>query len=435
MHDSAVGSLDGELVKQCLDEYMRGFQERNKNFHVFNAVMHLDEATPHLHIDYVPVAHGYKKSLDTQNGHAKALEQMGFGTGKEAINNWRLAEREILKNICNSKGIEIAEPVSTDRNSLTVEEYKAIADMAVEHGREQIETERIQHEQELERIKESAEQEKKEVEGLRSEKAELTASQKELKEETKAVADKLARAKTINKFRGAKGVEQKQYGAVGQKGVFIPDVTLQDVEYVAEAAQRREIGVSNAEKRAATAEQEVKDTLELAERRVAAAYEDTRTKIAAAQSEVATHKATAVKAADQWAEVLDILIQRGYNIGGKQPTFEDIPGALKWYAEKRAEYKAIADTVPQLKSQIEQSKSAVKRAENAESALRKTENALIKAVDTFTFTPQGDKIMVGSDFTAFVKAIKTEKPEHRVLERVMERDRELQRMLNKGLVR
>ena len=55
---------------------MQSFQERNPNFYVFNAVLHLDEATPHLHIDYIPVGH-YKMGVDTQNGIAQALKEMG----------------------------------------------------------------------------------------------------------------------------------------------------------------------------------------------------------------------------------------------------------------------------------------------------------------------------------------------------------------------
>ena len=55
---------------------MQGFSERNPNFFVFNAVLHVDEATPHLHIDYIPIGH-YKRGVDTQNGLAQALKEMG----------------------------------------------------------------------------------------------------------------------------------------------------------------------------------------------------------------------------------------------------------------------------------------------------------------------------------------------------------------------
>lgn len=73
---------------ECLQEYMAGFRERNPQFHVFNAVIHQDEATPHLHYDMIPYADGMKKGMTRQQGINKALEQMGYGTGKQAIANF-----------------------------------------------------------------------------------------------------------------------------------------------------------------------------------------------------------------------------------------------------------------------------------------------------------------------------------------------------------
>ena len=101
---------------------MEGFSERNPNFYVFNAVMHLDEATPHLHIDYIPVGH-FDRGLDTRNAMAKALEEMGHGKGANAINRWRLTEWEVLHQICKAHGVEIAEPKKSRGYSYTVEEY------------------------------------------------------------------------------------------------------------------------------------------------------------------------------------------------------------------------------------------------------------------------------------------------------------------------
>ena len=68
--DTGVGTPDVEIAKECLREYMEGFQQRNPNFHVFNAVMHLDEATPHLHIDYISVGH-FERGLDTRKRNGK----------------------------------------------------------------------------------------------------------------------------------------------------------------------------------------------------------------------------------------------------------------------------------------------------------------------------------------------------------------------------
>lgn len=120
--DSGIGTSDAEITKECLREYMEGFQGRNPNFYVFNAVMHLDESTPHLHIDYIPVGH-FKNGLEVRNAKNKALEEMNFGKDAKANNRWRLAEWDILKNICNAHGIEISEPKKSRGYSYTVEEY------------------------------------------------------------------------------------------------------------------------------------------------------------------------------------------------------------------------------------------------------------------------------------------------------------------------
>ena len=120
--DSGYGTEDFQLVADCLKEYMEGFQERNPNFYVFNAVLHMDEATPHLHIDYIPVGH-YKRGQDTQNGIAQALKEMGYGGGKMAIARWRAAEVEVLNAICLEHGIKPLAPEKA-RGTLEVEEYK-----------------------------------------------------------------------------------------------------------------------------------------------------------------------------------------------------------------------------------------------------------------------------------------------------------------------
>lgn len=122
MEDSGYGTEDFQLVADCLKEYMEGFQDRNPNFYVFNAVLHMDEATPHLHIDYIPVGH-YKRGQDTQNGIAQALKEMGYGEGKQAIARWRAAEVEVLNAICLEHGIKPLAPEKA-RGTLEIPEYK-----------------------------------------------------------------------------------------------------------------------------------------------------------------------------------------------------------------------------------------------------------------------------------------------------------------------
>lgn len=132
--DTGVGTADGKLAVKCLTEYMEGFKERNPNMYVFNAVLHQDEATPHLHIDYIPIGH-YKRGIDTQNGLAQALKEQGY-TGKDAINKWRISERKILEDICKKHGIEISEPQKSRGYSFTVDEYKEYKETIVEQEKQ-----------------------------------------------------------------------------------------------------------------------------------------------------------------------------------------------------------------------------------------------------------------------------------------------------------
>ena len=129
MHDCKVGSPEGEKAKQILDEYMRGFQERNPNLYVFNAVMHLDEQTPHLHIDYIPIAHGYKQGLQARNSLDKALGEQGI-EGKSnkyenRTNKWQEIEKNRIAEIMHEYGMERAEEKGIKAPKLSVGAYKA----------------------------------------------------------------------------------------------------------------------------------------------------------------------------------------------------------------------------------------------------------------------------------------------------------------------
>ena len=101
---------------------MEDFQQRNPNLYVFNAVLHLDESTPHLHINYIPIGH-FTRGLEVRNAKNKALEEMGFGNDEKSNDRWRRSEWDILKNICNAHDIEISDPKKSRGYSYTVEKY------------------------------------------------------------------------------------------------------------------------------------------------------------------------------------------------------------------------------------------------------------------------------------------------------------------------
>lgn len=119
---------DAKAAIKVLERYATTFQERNPNLYLFNCVLHLDEATPHLHIDYIPVAHGYKKGMETRNSLTKALQEMGFAKAVSRKQNetvaWQERERAFLTELCREQGIEI-EVFGIQRENLSLPEYKA----------------------------------------------------------------------------------------------------------------------------------------------------------------------------------------------------------------------------------------------------------------------------------------------------------------------
>lgn len=134
MEDTGVLDSNGELseaakgAKEILDEYARSFQERNPNLYLFNAVLHMDEATPHLHLDYIPVAHGYKTKMHTRNSLTKALQEMGIepavSKNDTETMHWQQREREYLMEMCRERGLEV-EIIGEKRDNYTIPEYKA----------------------------------------------------------------------------------------------------------------------------------------------------------------------------------------------------------------------------------------------------------------------------------------------------------------------
>ena len=84
---SALGE-NAELAKTVLNEYYQGFQARNPNLYVFSAHLHMDEETPHLHIDFVPFITGSKRGLDTRVSLKQALAAQGFKGGTRSDTEW-----------------------------------------------------------------------------------------------------------------------------------------------------------------------------------------------------------------------------------------------------------------------------------------------------------------------------------------------------------
>ena len=126
MKDTAVGTEDGALAAEILEDFYRKFEAENPHIHIFNAVIHMDEATPHLHIDFIPVATESKRGLSTRNSLSKALEQQGFkseGKLNTCSKLWIDSEKKRLSECMAEHGIE-HEKKDIHRSNLSVEEYK-----------------------------------------------------------------------------------------------------------------------------------------------------------------------------------------------------------------------------------------------------------------------------------------------------------------------
>ena len=124
--DMSAEGEDGQLAAAVLDEYMRGFQERNPQLRVFSAHLHMDEATPHLHIDFVPFTTGSKRGLDTRVSLKQALAAQGFkgGTrGDTEWSQWVRSEKEQLAAVMERHGIEWEDKGTHDKH-LSVLDYK-----------------------------------------------------------------------------------------------------------------------------------------------------------------------------------------------------------------------------------------------------------------------------------------------------------------------
>lgn len=120
-------SVMGDECRKMLCEYMENFQKRNPNLYVFNAVLHMDEATPHLHIDFIPFYTQARKNGLTKGVSMKAaLLEQGLNSSSKKENNlvaFEEQERNAMEKILNKHGIQ-REIKNANYEHMTVDEYK-----------------------------------------------------------------------------------------------------------------------------------------------------------------------------------------------------------------------------------------------------------------------------------------------------------------------
>lgn len=103
--DTSVVDADGNLTEEAkvaieiLEQYAKTFQERNPNLYLFNCVMHLDEATPHLHIDYIPV------HMDIKQAWKPAIVL------QRHYSRWDLQRRSVKRKMKQLRGNKENDPI------------------------------------------------------------------------------------------------------------------------------------------------------------------------------------------------------------------------------------------------------------------------------------------------------------------------------------
>ena len=186
---------NGRLAAKVLDKYMRDFQRRNPTLRVFSAYLHMDEATPHLHIDFVPYTTGSRRGIDTRVSLKQALSALGFkgGTRRETeLNQWVAYEKEQLAAVMLEHGIEW-EKKGTHEKHLSVldfekkERAKEVAELeqSISDGKERLSDIQIQHRKAVQ----ETEQIRKKGEAIRQEVSELSETSDLLKEQATTLAE------------------------------------------------------------------------------------------------------------------------------------------------------------------------------------------------------------------------------------------------------
>ena len=124
--DTGVGSSAAEVATWVLKDYVKMFQHRNPQLYVIGAYIHLDEETPHLHLNFVPWVSGCKRGLETKTSLKAALATRGFaseGKGNTEWKQWAEAEKDDIALIMRRYGIDWKKK-NTHNQHLSVLDYK-----------------------------------------------------------------------------------------------------------------------------------------------------------------------------------------------------------------------------------------------------------------------------------------------------------------------
>lgn len=116
-----------EQGKAIMQKFVEDWSRRNPNLELIGAYYHADEdGEPHVHLDYVPVAHGYTRGMETQTGLVKALGEQGFEKNGKATAQiqWEKRENDYLTSLCEDVGLTVKHPQIEGRKHIETQTFK-----------------------------------------------------------------------------------------------------------------------------------------------------------------------------------------------------------------------------------------------------------------------------------------------------------------------
>lgn len=228
--DMNVKSSEGQIAKKILSEFMEQFQQRNPNLHVFSAHLHMDEETPHLHIDFVPYIRNSKRGLDTRVSLKGALAEQGFKGGTRGAtewNQWIEAEKQELSKVMERYDIQWKQ-LGTHNKHLSVLDFEKQERQKEVKQLEQIIcgnrsvlsgiiSEKVKAEQTIKQIKQESEAVRQEIAGLsetntllKEQSSTLTTEKRKLQLENKKLEQKQEKLQQeIEKMANSKMVMER----------------------------------------------------------------------------------------------------------------------------------------------------------------------------------------------------------------------------------
>ena len=241
---------DGQLAAKILNEYMQDFQQRNPTLRVFSAYLHMDEATPHLHIDFVPYTTESKRGLDTRVSLKQALSALGFkgGTRRETeLNQWVAAEKKQLAAVMERHGIEW-EQKGTHEKHLSVLDFEkqerakeaAALEKAISGGKKELQDIQIQQtkavretnqiRQELSELFVTNDLLREQTETLAQDKEKLLSDNEKLEQQQKKLQQEIGRmsiSKTVME-RNIRAYDEDKEWQLPEAGAFMSAKTYRD---------------------------------------------------------------------------------------------------------------------------------------------------------------------------------------------------------------